>query len=67
MNIYSELDYCKTDLISTKGVVFCKFFKASSALAALEDITDSGMVSNKGALSISMAFLSLRDFSSLTG
>lgn len=39
---YPDLEYCKTDLISAKGVIFCKFHKTSSALTALEDITFSG-------------------------
>ncbi len=42
---FQDLQYCKTDLIATKGVVFCKYAKSSSALAALEAITDTGMVS----------------------
>ena len=42
---YRDLQYCKTDLIATKGVVFCKYAKSSSALAALEAITETGMVS----------------------
>ena len=43
---FQDLQYCKTDLIATKGVVFCKYAKSSSALAALEAITDTGMVSS---------------------
>ena len=42
---FQDLQYCKTDLIATKGVVFCKYAKSSSALAAVEAITDTGMVS----------------------
>ncbi len=41
---YGDLEYCKTDLISAKGVIFCKFNRASSALAVLEDITARGTV-----------------------
>jgi hypothetical protein len=41
---FQDLEYCKTDLIAPKGVVFCKFTKASSALKALEDITERGSV-----------------------
>lgn len=44
LGTFSDLEYCKTDLISAKGVVFCKFTKASSALKALEDITVRGTV-----------------------
>lgn len=43
---FQDLQYCKTDLIATKGVVFCKYAKSSSALAVLEAITDTGMVSS---------------------
>ena len=39
-----DLQYCKTDLIASKGIVFCKYSKASSALIALEEITETGMV-----------------------
>ncbi|KAL3140232.1 RNA-binding protein 45 [Trebouxia sp. C0009 RCD-2024] len=39
---FRDLQYCKTDLIATKGVVFCKYAKSSSALAALEAITETG-------------------------
>ncbi|KAG1678862.1 hypothetical protein FOA52_003530 [Chlamydomonas sp. UWO 241] len=42
MSMYGDLDYCKTDLIANKGVVFCKFNKASSALVAMENINRSG-------------------------
>lgn len=38
---FPDLEYCKTDLVISKGVVFCKFYKASSALAALETIASS--------------------------
>ena len=41
---FQDLQYCKTDLIAAKGVVFCKYGKSSSALAALEAVTESGMV-----------------------
>ena len=42
---FRDLQYCKTDLIAAKGVVFCKYAKSSSALAALEAINETGMVS----------------------
>lgn len=42
MLTFQELEYCKTDLIATKGVVFCKFSKASSALRALEQVSARG-------------------------
>ncbi|KXZ53325.1 hypothetical protein GPECTOR_7g1219 [Gonium pectorale] len=44
MAAYDGLEYCKTDLVASKGVVFCKFTKASSALRALEDVTGRGTV-----------------------
>lgn len=47
---YVDLEYCKTDLIAAKGVIFCKFHKTSSALAALEDITGTGTVGKKHTL-----------------
>jgi hypothetical protein len=39
------MEYCKTDLIASKGCVFVKYAKASSALRALEEIAAKGMVS----------------------
>ncbi|KAG2433808.1 hypothetical protein HXX76_008166 [Chlamydomonas incerta] len=42
--VYDGLEYCKTDLVAAKGVVFCKFTKASYALRALEDVTGRGTV-----------------------
>lgn len=44
MNKYNDMEYCKIDLIQSKGVVFCKYAKASSALKAMEDICTSNMV-----------------------
>lgn len=40
---FPDLEYCKTDLAASRGVVFCKFSKSSSALKALEGIADRGM------------------------
>lgn len=42
---YPDMEYCKTDLIASKGCVFVKYSKASSALRALEEIAAKGMVS----------------------
>ena len=42
--MFKDLEYCKTDLVASKGVVFCKFSKSSSALMALEDVNSRGMV-----------------------
>lgn len=39
---WPDLQYCKTDLIASKGVVFCKFMRSSPALSALEAIVESG-------------------------
>lgn len=41
---FHDLQYCKTDLIASKGVVFCKYTKSSSALLAMEAIQETGMV-----------------------
>lgn len=43
MSQFADLEYCKTDLAASRGVVFCKFTKSSSALQALEAIADRGM------------------------
>jgi hypothetical protein len=43
---YPDLEYCKVDLIASKGVVFVKYAKASSALQALEEVAGKGMVSS---------------------
>lgn len=40
LGAFPDLEYCKTDLIANKGVVFCKFTRSSSALRALEEITE---------------------------
>ncbi|KAK9825572.1 hypothetical protein WJX74_007012 [Apatococcus lobatus] len=42
MEAFRDLQYCKTDLIASKGIVFCKYAKSSSALKALEEITERG-------------------------
>jgi hypothetical protein len=41
---WPDLQYCRTDLIAAKGVVFCKFSKSSSALRALESSAGRSMV-----------------------
>mmetsp|Transcript_24609 Transcript_24609/g.44251 ORF Transcript_24609/g.44251 Transcript_24609/m.44251 type:complete len:469 (-) Transcript_24609:1230-2636(-) len=43
---YPDFEFCKTDLAASKGVVFCKFYKASSALKVLEDINFRGMIAD---------------------
>ncbi len=41
---FNDLEYCKTDLIAAKGIVFCKYGRTSSALRALEAVQENGMV-----------------------
>lgn len=41
---FAGLQYCKTDLIATKGIVFVKYARSSSACLAMETIQDTGMV-----------------------
>ncbi|PSC73543.1 RNA-binding 45 isoform B [Micractinium conductrix] len=41
---FSGMQYCKTDLIATKGIVFVKYAKSSSACLAMETIQDTGAV-----------------------
>ena len=45
MAAFKDLQYCKTDLIVSKGIVFCKYSKSSSALRALESVQETGIVS----------------------
>ena len=44
MALWPDLQYCNTDHIATKGVVFCKFSQSSAALHALDSIVRTGMV-----------------------
>ena len=44
MNEFPGLQYCKTDLMADKGVIFCKYGRSSQALAAMETINTLGMV-----------------------
>ena len=44
MAAFSDMQYCKTDLIASKGIVYCKYSKSSSALRALETVQESSMV-----------------------
>ncbi|KAK9810800.1 hypothetical protein WJX73_008634 [Symbiochloris irregularis] len=39
-----DLQYCKTDLIGAKGIVFCKYARASSALHVMEAVNETGML-----------------------
>ena len=48
MSQFPGLQYCKTDLMAEKGIVFCKFCRASQALAALETIGALGTVRHSG-------------------
>ncbi len=44
---FRDFEYCKVDLIASKGIVFCKYSKTSSALLALETImANDNMVSS---------------------
>ena len=45
MSQEADLQYCKTDLIGAKGIVFCKYARASSALHVMETISEAGTVS----------------------
>eukprot|EP00210_Caulerpa_lentillifera_P003744 g3577.t1 len=44
MNKFPDMEYCKTDLIQSKGVVFCKYSKASAALKAMEIVNESNIL-----------------------
>ena len=44
MNQFPGLQYCKTDLMADKGVVFCKYGLSSQALLALEAVNTLGTV-----------------------
>ena len=44
MGEFPGLQYCKTDLMADKGVVFCKYGLSSQALAAMETVNARGMV-----------------------
>ena len=41
---FPGLQYCKTDLIATKGIVFAKYDASSSAYAAMEAVQASGSI-----------------------
>lgn len=59
MASFDDLEYCKTDLIAAKGIVFCKYSKTSSALKALESVQQSGLVSSQYSLSHDSLYPSL--------
>jgi RNA recognition motif-containing protein len=44
MNEFPGLQYCKTDLIASKGIVFAKYDASSSAYAAMEAVQASGSI-----------------------
>ena len=52
MALWPDLQYCKTDLISAKGVVFCKFARSSAALRCMEAVNETCMVSRPGKLPV---------------
>lgn len=41
---FPGMQYCKTDLIATKGIVFVKYSKSSSACLAMETVQASGVL-----------------------
>lgn len=45
MSRFPCMQYCKTDLIATKGIVFVKYAKSSSACLAMETVSETGLVS----------------------
>jgi hypothetical protein len=49
MGQHEGLEYCKVDLVASKGVVFCKFNRASAALRALERVTATSTVRARAA------------------
>lgn len=44
MSRFSSMQYCKTDLIASKGIVFVKYATSSSACVAMETIQSTGAV-----------------------
>ena len=48
MSRYPGLQYCKTDLIATKGIVFVKYSKSSAACLVMETVQQTGMVRPRG-------------------
>ncbi|KAL6785046.1 hypothetical protein ACKKBG_A02220 [Auxenochlorella protothecoides x Auxenochlorella symbiontica] len=44
MSAFPDLQYCKTDLVASKGIVFVKYARSSSAAAAMEAVQASGQV-----------------------
>lgn len=41
---FPDMQYCKTDLVASKGIVFVKYARSSSAAAAMEAVQASGLV-----------------------
>lgn len=41
---FNGMQYCKTDLIASKGIVFVKYMTSSAACMAMESVQSSGMV-----------------------
>eukprot|EP00798_Chlamydomonas_sp_ICE-L_P017134 gene17134-23438_t len=41
---FPDVQYCKTDMVATKGIVYLKFDKASSALSACEEVNQTEMI-----------------------
>lgn len=55
MGEFPGLQYCKTDLMLDKGVVFCKYGRSSQALAAMEAINTLGMVGARSQCAIKLS------------
>lgn len=63
---FRDLEYCKMDFIASKGILFCKYSKTSSALLALEAImANDNMVS--AARATSMRWNMLHPLAGLNG
>ena len=41
---FPDMQYCKTDLVASKGIVFVKYARSSSAAAAMEAVQAGGQV-----------------------
>jgi hypothetical protein len=52
MDKYEGLEYVKTDLVKSKGIIYVKFRLASSALKAKEDIENNNYVVRCASLSL---------------
>ncbi|KDD75536.1 hypothetical protein H632_c632p0, partial [Helicosporidium sp. ATCC 50920] len=44
MEAFGGMQYCKTDLIESKGIVFVKYARSSTAFLVIERVSERGMV-----------------------